>query len=66
MIGTLTPLMGQGILGSCRFGVFEYVKKRIASFKAKKISDLEFFERAIAAFCAGLATSFFLVSVNLN
>lgn len=31
--GTLTPLMGQGILGSVRFGVFENMKNRIAEAK---------------------------------
>ena len=31
--GTLTPLLGTGMLGSIRFGVFEWGKNKIAAHK---------------------------------
>jgi hypothetical protein len=58
--------MGQGILGSIRFGVFENMKNRIAQSKGIVVSQISWSEKAFSALAAGVVTSFFLVIFPSN
>ena len=60
-IGTLTPLIGVGILGSVRFGLFENFKNSLASSQGKNVFDLTISERALCAFGTGFFNSFLMV-----
>ena len=60
-IGTLTPLMGVGLLGSIRFGLFEGAKKRICEMKNIHPSQLDLQSKSMAALFAGFFNSFVLV-----
>jgi hypothetical protein len=60
-VGTLTPLIGVGILGSMRFGLFEYAKKQICLYKGVHPSELDLISKSAAAFYAGFFNSFLLV-----
>ena len=53
--------MGQGILGSVRFGVFENCKSHVAEFQGIEKGSLDLTSKAFCAGIAGIATSFFLV-----
>lgn len=58
--GTLTPLMGVGLLGSVRFGAYEAAKKRMAEAQGNTVSNLARFDKTLCAFGAGLVNSFLL------
>ena len=62
-LGTLTPLIGVGLLGSVRFGVFENFKKELSVYKGTNgvPAQLELFDKTIAAFCSGLISSLLVV-----
>ncbi len=58
----MTPLIGVGILGSARFGLFENFKKELSVRKGNGTpAPLELFEKTIAAFGAGLIVSLLVV-----
>lgn len=60
--GTVTPLIGVGILGSARFGLFENFKKQVSLYKGNgTLAPLELVDKTIAAFGAGLIVSFLVV-----
>ena len=59
--GTLTPLMGVGLLGSARFGFFEYGQKQLARMKSKEVTQLTVFDRTLCGLFAGTLNSFQLV-----
>ncbi len=58
----MTPLIGVGILGSARFGLFENFKKSVATWKGNGTpAPLELVDKTIAAFGAGLIVSLLVV-----
>lgn len=58
----MTPLIGVGIMGSVRFGLFENFKKEVALWKGKGTpAPLELIDKTIAAFGAGLIVSLLVV-----
>lgn len=63
--GTVTPLIGVGILGSARFGLFENFKKELSVRKGNGTpAPLELFEKTIAAFGAGLIVSLLVCPIE--
>jgi solute carrier family 25 carnitine/acylcarnitine transporter 20/29 len=60
--GTVTPLIGVGILGSARFGLFENFKNMLSVRKGNGTpAPLELVDKTIAAFGAGLIVSLLVV-----
>lgn len=59
--GTLTPLMGVGILGSARFGFYEFAQRHLSEFKKVHASQLSVVEKAGCGLFAGFFNSFLLV-----
>ena len=63
--GTVTPLIGVGILGSVRFGLFENFKNTLAQSQGIPTFDLSLGSRALCAFGTGLINSFLVVKIIL-
>jgi len=63
ILGTLTPLIGVGILGSVRFGLYENFKSSLASWKGSDgvPAVLTLKDKALAAFGAGIISSLLVV-----
>lgn len=61
--GTLVPLMGIGLIGSVRFGVFENIKRQIRS-AANIQGDLPIKYSSLAAFCTGTVSSLLVVRTS--
>lgn len=59
--GTVTPLIGVGILGSVRFGFFENFKNALANYQGIAPIDLSLASRSLCAFCTGTLVSFLVV-----
>ena len=59
--GTLTPLMGVGMLGSGRFGFFEYGQKNLARLKGKDVTQLTVSDKTLCSLFSGVLNSFQLV-----
>lgn len=58
----MTPLIGVGIMGSARFGLYENFKKQVSLYKGNGTpTPLELVDKTIAAFGTGLIVSFLVV-----
>ena len=58
----MTPLIGVGIMGSARFGLYENFKKQVSLYKGNGTpAPLELVDKTIAAFGTGLIVSFLVV-----
>ena len=66
-VGTLTPLMGVGLLGSIRFGLYENFKKELAKIKGTdgQPAVLTALDKAIVAFATGILSSLGVVKISL-
>lgn len=66
-IGSLTPLMGVGLLGSIRFGLYENFKKELAKIKGTdgQPAVLTLQDKTMAAFAAGILSSLGVVKIDL-
>lgn len=64
ILGTLTPLIGVGILGSVRFGLFENFKNSLAKREGIPTMDLSIASRSLCAFGTGLFNSFLMVIIH--
>lgn len=62
--GTLTPLIGVGIMGAFRFGVFENFKKSLANYQMINPVDLDIASRSLCAFGTGLLSSFLVSPIE--
>lgn len=64
--GTLTPLIGVGILGSVRFGLYENFKSNLAGWKGSNgvPATLTLEDKTLAAFAAGIFSSLLVVDVT--
>jgi hypothetical protein len=54
-------LIGVGILGSARFGLFENFKNSLAQYQGIAPIDLSIPSRSLCAFCTGFIVSFLMV-----
>lgn len=59
--GSLTPLIGVGILGSVRFGLFENTKKIMGEWRGVPASQLQLIDMSLCAFVTGLLNSLLVV-----
>ena len=59
--GSLTPLMGVGLLGSARFGFYEFGQKKMSDIKSIPVTQLSLFDKTLCGLFAGFLNSFQLV-----
>lgn len=61
-LGSVTPLVGVGIMGSMRFGLYENFKKILADKNGlKSVGELTTAQKSFCAFLAGCINSLILV-----